>query len=75
MGGYAAYVWPAYGVTALVLVWMLVTTLRGLRRREAIVRTLEAARPSRVARNGKTPAATGATGAAATAATGESDGK
>ena len=21
MGGYAAYVWPAYGLTALVLVW------------------------------------------------------
>jgi heme exporter protein D len=21
MGGYAAYVWPAYGLTALVLIW------------------------------------------------------
>ena len=21
MGGYAAYVWPAYGLTALVLLW------------------------------------------------------
>ena len=50
MGGYAAYVWPAYGITVLVLVGMLAATLRGLRAREAMVRALEAARPSRTAR-------------------------
>ena len=36
MGGYGAYVWSAYGLTALVLIWNVVTTLR--RRREIWVR-------------------------------------
>ena len=31
MGGYGAFVWPAYGVTALILVWLLFTTLHRLR--------------------------------------------
>jgi heme exporter protein D len=33
---YAAFIWPAYGVTAVVFVWMVVDTLvraRGWRRR------------------------------------------
>ncbi|HYG86315.1 MAG TPA: heme exporter protein CcmD [Azospirillum sp.] len=47
MGGYAAYVWPAYAVTALVLVGLLVTTLRGLRSHEATLKALEGSRPPR----------------------------
>ncbi len=37
MGGYAAYVWPAYGVAALGLVGITFTSWRGLgrMRREA----------------------------------------
>jgi len=35
MGGYAAFVWSAYGLAALVLVGLLVTTLHGVRAKEA----------------------------------------
>lgn len=38
MGGYAAYVWSALGLTALVLVGLLAATLRTARRREAELR-------------------------------------
>lgn len=51
MGGYAAYVWPAYGVAAVFLVGMLVASLRGLRRHEALLKTLETSRPRRRDRN------------------------
>jgi heme exporter protein D len=45
MGGYAAYVWPAYLVAALVMAGQVVATLRALRRREAALAQLE--RPER----------------------------
>ena len=45
MGGYAAYVWPAYGIAAVILVAMLIVSLRGLRRHEALLKTLETSRP------------------------------
>jgi heme exporter protein D len=41
MGGYAAYVWPAYLVAALVMAGQVVATLRALRRREAALALLE----------------------------------
>jgi heme exporter protein D len=47
MGGYAAYVWPAYGIAAVILVAMLIVSLRGLRRHEALLKTLETSRPRR----------------------------
>lgn len=47
MGGYAPYVWGAYGLAAVVLVGLLVATLRRLRESEATLRTLEQARPPR----------------------------
>ena len=40
MGGYAGYIWPAYAVTAAVLVGLLVGSLRTLRRREAALAAL-----------------------------------
>jgi heme exporter protein D len=43
MGGYAVYVWPAFAVAALVMIGLLITSLRTLRAREAILRRLEAA--------------------------------
>jgi heme exporter protein D len=43
MGGYAIYVWPAFAVAALVMIGLLVTSLRTLRAREAVLRRLEAA--------------------------------
>jgi len=41
MGGYGGFVWPAYGLTALVLIVVLVVSLRGLRQREAALAALE----------------------------------
>jgi heme exporter protein D len=34
MGGYAQFVWPAYGAALLVLIVLLAWTLAGYRRRE-----------------------------------------
>ncbi len=42
MGGYGAYVWPAYGLTAAVMITFLITTLRGLRSRQKALEALEA---------------------------------
>ncbi len=42
MGGYAAYVWPALGLTALVLAVLLIASVRNARRREAELAQLEA---------------------------------
>ncbi|MBY6264667.1 heme exporter protein CcmD [Azospirillum sp. 412522] len=47
MGGYAAYVWPAYGIAAIVLLGLLVATWKGLRDAEATLKALESARPAR----------------------------
>ena len=47
MGGYAAYVWPAYGIAVVVLAALVVTSLRSLRAREAELRALEADHPRR----------------------------
>lgn len=42
MGGYAAYVWPAFAVTAAVLIGLLVTSVRTVRSREADLARLRA---------------------------------
>jgi heme exporter protein D len=48
MGGYAPYVWPAWGLTLGVFALMLVATLRGRRARRREERDLAAlARPRR----------------------------
>ncbi len=47
MGRYAAFVWPAYGVSAVGFAWMIVdTALRALRARRSVER-LEAERRAR----------------------------
>ena len=43
MGGYAAFVWPAFGLTFLVMAIMVVTTLRRLRANQRELARLEAA--------------------------------
>jgi heme exporter protein D len=43
MGGYAAFVWPAYGVTLAILAGLLVASWRGLRAREAELALAESA--------------------------------
>ncbi len=47
MGGYAAFVWPAYGLTALVMLVLLVDTLHRLRSRRRRLATLEAEKKAR----------------------------
>jgi len=42
MGGYAAYVWPAYGLSALVILALTVGAWRNLRRRERELAELQA---------------------------------
>jgi len=56
MGGYAAYVWPAYGITAVVMLGLLVATLRDLRANERTLQTLRQARRAAPARNDEDPA-------------------
>jgi len=41
MGEYAAYVWPAYGLTAIVLIALFVVSLRSLRRRQWVLADLK----------------------------------
>jgi len=43
MGGYGAYVWPSYGLTAIVLVALLVSSIRSLKSTEAEFERLKAA--------------------------------
>ncbi|MFQ5953638.1 MAG: heme exporter protein CcmD [Kiloniellales bacterium] len=47
MGGYAAFVWPAYILTAVVLIGLLVMSLRDARAREAALRSIDATLPHR----------------------------
>ncbi|MBY0406266.1 MAG: heme exporter protein CcmD [Rickettsiales bacterium] len=42
MGGYAGFVWPAYGVALGAMALMLVATLKGLRKAQADLKTLRA---------------------------------
>jgi heme exporter protein D len=42
MGGYAGFVWPAYGVTLLILVIAIVSSLRAHAKARENVRRLEA---------------------------------
>lgn len=54
MGGYAAYVWPSYLLTALVMIVLLVSTLGRLRRLQQRLQRLDEAgarrRPTMAAR-------------------------
>jgi len=47
MGGYAAYVWPAYGIAAAVLIGITWQSLRSVARRERELAEIEALRPRR----------------------------
>jgi len=50
MGGYAAFVWPAYLLVAFGLIGIWVLSRREVRQRAAEVAALEAANPRRQAR-------------------------
>lgn len=47
MGGYAAFVWPAFGIAAALMVGLLIASRRSLRSREATLKELEKRRPPR----------------------------
>jgi len=44
MGGYGAFIWPAYGAAAILMVGVLVMSWRSMRQREALVSSLRASR-------------------------------
>ncbi|MGH7123449.1 MAG: heme exporter protein CcmD [Stellaceae bacterium] len=47
MGGYARFVWPAYGLAVLVLGAMALQSYRAWRRQRRLWSTIEASRPQR----------------------------
>ncbi|MDA0652132.1 MAG: heme exporter protein CcmD [Proteobacteria bacterium] len=47
MGGYAGFVWSAYGAAALILIGLLVMSWKDLRARQAEIAVLEASSPRR----------------------------
>ncbi len=47
MGGYAAYVWPAFAVAAVVMAALVVSTMLTLRRRERELAQIEETRGRR----------------------------
>lgn len=47
MGSYGSYVWPSYGLSALVMAALVVTTLRRLREREQELARRQGEYPSR----------------------------
>jgi heme exporter protein D len=47
MDGYGAFVWPAFGITALVLGWLWVSSLRRLRGLERALAAQGIAQPGR----------------------------
>jgi len=60
MGGYAAFVWPAFGITAAVLVGLLVVSWRGLKAREAELDALPPLADRKERRRAAKPRASGA---------------
>ncbi|MDH3230513.1 MAG: heme exporter protein CcmD [Alphaproteobacteria bacterium] len=47
MGGYAAFIWPAYGVTTVLLGGLLGLSLKSMREREMLVDSLRSHRSQR----------------------------
>ena len=45
MGGYGGYVWPAYGLTAVVMLALWLASLWGLRKRQRALARLQAELP------------------------------
>ncbi len=54
MGGYALYVWPAYGLALIIMIGLIAVTLGNLRAREAELKTLQELAPGRRGRPGAT---------------------
>lgn len=65
MGGYGAFVWPAYGLTAAVLLAFLFDSLRRLKSGQRTLARLEAQSPKRRERRASSRAGGPPTGAGA----------
>ncbi|MBT5263633.1 MAG: heme exporter protein CcmD [Rhodospirillaceae bacterium] len=59
MGGYGAFIWPAYGIVAIVMAGLLVAAVRGTRARARDLAALEA---TGVSRRGNPPQSKGSDG-------------
>jgi heme exporter protein D len=57
MGGHAAFIWPCYGLTAVVMIFLVVQSIRSMRVNEKLVETLRAGRARRRERRADPPAA------------------
>jgi heme exporter protein D len=44
MGGYGAFIWPAYGAAALLMAGVTILSWKSMRQREALVESLRASR-------------------------------
>ncbi len=55
MGGYGAYVWPSYIMTAVVMGVLLITSLRGLKTTEATFERLKGETRPNKRNNQETP--------------------
>ena len=44
MGGYGAFIWPAYGAAAVLMTGVLILSWKSMRQREALVKSLRAGR-------------------------------
>lgn len=47
MGRYGHYVWPSYGLAALVMGWLWLSTLRRLRKNQAALDAMTEQRPEK----------------------------
>ncbi len=47
MGNYGSYVWPSYGLSAFIMIWLVMSTLRRLRAREQELARRQGEFPSR----------------------------
>ncbi len=52
MGGYAAYIWPSYAVTVLMLVAVVVVSLRAMRKSETDLKAIQSLNPRRARKAG-----------------------
>lgn len=55
MGGYGGYIWPAWGIAAVVLAILVAASLRAMRARERELAALEAETPRRRRTRGEAP--------------------
>ena len=55
MGGYADFIWPAYAIVAIVVVWLIVATWIDLHRQRKLLAALEGDKTTRK----RAPARTG----------------